>query len=68
MSTSHRSATLLPGDRPASRGQGAKRRSLNEEGLAVRSAADSAASARAYGVLLHWHVAPTVGEDWPNDD
>ena len=53
---------------PKLRRQIGERRSLNEEWLAARSAADSVASARAYGVPLHRHVAPTVGEDWSDDD
>jgi hypothetical protein len=53
---------------PRLRRQAEERRKLNEEWLAVRTARQQHGECPYCGIPRHWHIAPMVGENQPDDD
>lgn len=53
---------------PKLRHQAEERRRLNEEWLALRAVRQRHGECPSCGGPLHWHSAPTVVEDRPDDD
>ncbi len=53
---------------PKLRRQAEERRRLNDEWSAVHSARRQRGECPCCGIPLHWHIAPIVVEDQPDDD